>query len=149
MPTPSGASIERRFPYPVEQAWRLFADFARMPTVVPGVSECELRSSGDGVVRHVFFEDHFTDERLDLMDHEAHRIRYTVISSSPDFLANGYSAEMRLSPEGPDACRFTWRSTFTVADGVDPAPVVARLERAYGISVNAFQADLERQYGKR
>jgi len=149
MSKPSGASIEARFPYPVEQAWPLFADFARMPTVVPGVSECELRSSGEGVVRHVFFEDHFTDERLDLMDHDAHRIRYTVITSSSDFLADGYSAEMRLTPDGADACHFNWRSTFTVADDVDPEPVVARLQRAYGISVNAFLADLERRHGKR
>lgn len=138
----TGVSVEATFDHPIEHAWTLLADFAGLPNTVTGVGEVKVTGSGVGAVRRVPFEDHFTDERLEVMDPLAHRVVYAVITKSPNVNREDYVAEMRLEPDGPARCRFLWSSRFTLPDDADEAEEKRVLERAYRISIAGFQKHL-------
>ncbi len=142
MPQQTGVAVEARFAHPIETVWAFLADFGKLPTVVPGCSGVTVTGSGIGMVRHVPFEQHFTDERLEVMDHAAHRLVYRVIAKADVVVREDYVAEMRLEADGPGACRFFWQSKFTIPDDADVEVEQGKLQRSYGIAIGGMQAAL-------
>lgn len=142
MPKSTGVAVEARFAHPIDTVWALLADFGKLPTLVPGCSGVTITGSGIGAVRHVPFEQYYTDERLEVMDHAAHRLVYRVIAKAPVVVREDYVAEMKLAADGPDACRFYWESKFTIPDDADVAVEQAKLHRSYGIAIGGIEAAL-------
>jgi hypothetical protein len=142
MSNQTGVRVEARFDCPIEKAWRLIGNFDLVPRVVPGTHDIEVRGLGIGAVRHVPFEQIYSDERLEELDEANHRLVYAVIEKSPEIPMQEYRAEMALTAEGPNACRFTWQSRFTLPDGLDRAAACAEVKRAYEISIAGFHAAL-------
>jgi uncharacterized protein YndB with AHSA1/START domain len=142
MGTQASVRVEARFDRPIEAVWRFISDFAGMPLAVSAIHDLVVTGSGIGAVRRVSFENIFTDERLDVQDETGYRLVYTVIAKSAEVLAEDYSAEMALIADGPDACRFSWESRFSVPDGVDAEAVRADIRRAYVNSIEDFRAVL-------
>jgi hypothetical protein len=138
----SGVRVEARFDWPIEKAWAVISDFALLPTLIPGVGKIEVTGSGIGAVRRVPFENMISDERLDEQDEADHRLVYSVIEKSPGVPVEDYSAEMHLTPDGPNACRFTWQSRFTLPDTVDETAACAEVRRAYEVSIEGIRAAL-------
>ena len=142
MPKQSGVAVEARFAHPIETVWALLADFENMPKLVPGVSGVTMTGAGVGAVRHVPFEQHYTDERLEVMDPAAHRLVYSVVAKADVVVREDYVAEMKLVADGHGACRFHWQSKFTIPDDADEAVEQAKLHRAYGIAIGGLERAL-------
>jgi len=145
MPTFTSVRIDDRFDCAIEKAWPLFADFEGMPKVVAGCYDVTATGSGEGMIRHVPVDQRFTDERLELMDHEARRVIYSVVNWHETVMFRHYTAQMHLTPAGPDACNFMWRSHFAVLDGVDPESVRQTLLGAYRNAIAGFKAALAKR----
>lgn len=136
--------VEATFNAPIDEAWAFFSDFGNLPTAVEGVHDVEVFGSGVGAVRRVPFEDHWTDERLEVMEPAAHLVVYSVTDGSGSYPLENYVAKMQLVPIDNEHCRFTWHSHFTVGEGGDLDGLRSNLERAYRISIDGFRAQIER-----
>src|SRR5262245_56562001 len=138
MPERTSVLVEDRFDMPIAQAWPFFADFPGLAASVPG---CTVTATGSGVgmVRHVSMNGATMDEQLEEMDEAIHRVVYKIPDGPSGRAFYDYVAEMQLTPDGPNACRFRWQSRFTVPDGGNAEQMRAGLKGAYAGSIEAFR----------
>jgi hypothetical protein len=109
-------TVSRVIDAPAERAWGIVGAFDSLQSWHPGVSR--MRVLTPGVER--FFEINGLGtavERVSGRDDGA--LRLTYVATDLPLPVSEYTAEISVTPEGPDRCLVTWSSRFTAVNFPD------------------------------
>lgn len=136
MPVATRATIDA----PVDAVWAIVSDFAHLMRWHPHVLSCETTGEGVGAVRLVRFAERWAEERLSLLDADAHVVVYDVIGSDqPEVI--GVSGRIALSDLGDGKTRLDWSSGLP-DDNPHATIINGQLEAYYPARVEHLKAAL-------
>jgi hypothetical protein len=95
---------------PASKLWELVSDFGGLDKVM-GIESMEVEGEGVGSLRTIPMGGGTVVESLDVLDHAAMHLVYSIINDAP-LPFEGYSASMQVDADGDDASTLTWTGTF-------------------------------------
>jgi hypothetical protein len=110
-----------------QTVWSVVREFGGFVEALGG--RVELEGEGIGTLRTIPMGSESVVERLDELDDENMRVRYTILQAGP-LPVSDYHATMEISRSGDDACTLTWSSTFD-PDGVSEEDAITAVQRMY------------------
>ncbi|OBG19750.1 SRPBCC family protein [Mycobacterium sp. 852002-51057_SCH5723018] len=116
---------------PAPRVWGLVADFGGFVEMLVASRNGEVTTHGSGVgmTRTVDVDGERLVERLDEVDEERWRTRYSMIVTGPLPIAD-YQATITLNPLRHDRCRLDWAGSF-VPDGATEDDAAAAVRAVY------------------
>lgn len=128
------------------EGWRVLRNFDSGGKILPVLSSCETQGDGVGAERLCFTTDGgFMRERLEARDENAHRIEYTMLSTSLPF--SSYRAVVQISEAGERKAQVRWEAVFDVEQDTDEEDMVRVLEDIFIQGINGLEK-LVRQSNK-
>jgi hypothetical protein len=126
---------------PADAIWQVIGDFGAACRYLAGVVNCTVEGEGAGALRTSTYADGTTIvERLEGLDHVAHRLSYALLSDTP--FRNCLTTVM-VRDLGQGQCEVAWVATFE-ADGLPESEAVEMLEGALTDNCVALKQFLER-----
>ncbi|MET0931041.1 MAG: SRPBCC family protein [Aeromicrobium sp.] len=133
------ARVERTLPHPVGEVWAVVSSFGGLRGWIPDLERCSVEGVGVGAVRTVTVAGHTVDERLEVLDPDAHVVTYAVLPPHP-FPADDVTGTIRLTDDGADGTLVEW---WCEAGHVDDTDLMVRMvRRLYRTSVEGLEAFL-------
>jgi len=125
-----------------DQLWAIVADFGNVDWM-QGVSRCEVKGEGPGMVRGIFVAEDGPrlNEVLEFVDTEARRIGYTIPENVP-MPVTDYHSEMAVVDLGNGRSRLDW-TCKAEPDGVEVEAAKTVVEGMYGVLVGWVKAHAE------
>lgn len=126
---------------PADRLWAIVADFGNVAWM-KGVSRCEVKGAGPGMVRAIFVGDGPPlHEVLEFVDTPARRLGYTIPENVP-MPVRDYHAEMAVVDLGGGRSRLDW-TCHAEPEGADLATAKAAVEGMYGVLLSWVKAHAE------
>lgn len=127
------AALRIEIDYSVEVVWPYIAAFGGLEKWVDGVTACSLEGTGPGAIRTVTLPGRVVRERLEAIDHAAHRIRYEILPPH-SIPADNVFGDLSLLPIPGGRTALLWQAE---AEGFDvaPAALANRIEAFYRASL--------------
>jgi hypothetical protein len=127
---------------PADRLWAIVADFGNVDWM-QGVSHCEVKGAGPGMVRGIFVSQDgpALNEVLEFVDSEARRIGYTIPENVP-MPVTDYHSEMAVIDLGDGRSRLDW-TCRAEPDGVEADVAKSAVEGMYGVLVGWVKAHAE------
>ena len=125
-------TTERQMEAALEDVWRYLGDFGSLKHWVADGENSNMTVTGEGIgcVRDFNLPSvGDVQHRLDELDHEAHRMTYSLTKGNPLGMAS-YSVSAWLTHTS-DGCLMSWDGSFTADDGADTDTMVEQLKGAY------------------
>jgi hypothetical protein len=122
-------------PSKVQDVWAVVRDFGGLVEALGGA--VELEGEGIGTLRKIKMGPDLVVERLDEVDDNALRMRYTIMEAGP-LPVREYHATMQLAGGDGDSCTLTWSSTFEPS-GASEDEAVAAVQRVYRGGIKGLQ----------
>ena len=127
------ARVRAKIVAPVNEVWRILAEFGGVERWVAGAETCVLDGGGVGAVRTIGLAGRSVRERLDYLDPGRRSLSYSILP--PHSLpASDVRATITLRDLG-EATEFTWVSDAAQIDG-DADALRARIEAFYRASID-------------
>ena len=120
-----------------DEVWKLVSDFGGMLEAF-GIPVELSGPEGVGQERKISMGPDPTVERLEELDHDAHRLVYSI-QSGPIPVAN-YRSTMQLSEITGGRTQLDWSSTFEPADGTPEADAINLVSGIYKGGIAGLQA---------
>jgi hypothetical protein len=116
---------------PAHQVWDLVADFGGFVEMLvsPRNGEVHTHGAGVGMTRTVRVDGAHLVERLDEIDGQSWRTRYSMLVTGP-FPVVDYQATISLNPLGENRCRLDWVGSFH-PDGASESDAAAAVRAVY------------------
>ncbi len=125
---------EEELDVPAQAVWSLLLDWPAIGTWMPRgfISSVRCEGQGVGAVRHIVTGKGVDLwERLDAVDAASHTLELSLTGKLPWDLAS-YRARGQVVRTATDRCRLSWRGTYEMRAGGEPAERVERLlKRSY------------------
>jgi len=109
---------------PIDEVWKLAADFGGLAEIMPGIESCETEGEGVGMLRTLPMGGGAVVERLEVLDETTHQMGYSIVDSPLPF--KDYNALITLTEQG-EGTAIDWTGTFE-PDGV-PGEKAEKLAR--------------------
>ncbi|MGH8503597.1 MAG: SRPBCC family protein [Gammaproteobacteria bacterium] len=123
---------------PAEQVWQMIGQFKSLADWHPAVEKSELEQGGS-VRRLSLFGGGTIVERLERIDDESFRYRYSIVDS-PLPVAN-YVSELRVVRDDTGkGCSVEWSSEFAPVSGVSVSDAEKAIRDVYEAGLNNLQA---------
>lgn len=107
------ASVTERIDAPIGAVWDVIADFSSLPRKLPDVRDFVLEGSGVGTVRRFRVGDGpVMQERIETWEPAEFRFAYSLL---PPAFMDSYLSDVRLEPDGSDACIVHWSGACQVS----------------------------------
>jgi carbon monoxide dehydrogenase subunit G len=136
--------VEEPVGAPVEEVWKLLADFGGVARFMPGLAGVDVTGSGVGAVRAVKLDaGAVVKERLEKLDPGARTLSYAIIEGPMP--VRNFLATIRVLDAGACRARVEWSATFD-APGLDAAGVRGfeeTMEKAYRGAIASARKLLE------
>jgi len=120
-------AMSTHLPMSVDDVWKLIGQFNALPEWLPPVESSELEEGGK-MRRLSLFGGGEIVERLERLDDEQHRYRYSI-QSSPLPITN-YVAELHVVEDAEGGCTVEWSSDFE-ADGAPESDAMRAIRDIY------------------
>ena len=129
----TNVSVKTELKVPADKVWDIIGHFNALPEWHPAVEKSTLQD--DGKLRRLeLVGGGAIVERLEKLDAEGHRYRYSIVESP--LPVTNYSAELRVIPSADgNSCTVQWSSDFN--------PMGASVEDASKAIQGVYQAGLE------
>jgi hypothetical protein len=125
---------------PADAIWQVVGDFGAACRYLAGVVNCTVEGEGAGALRTLTYADGGTIvERLEALDHVAHRLSYALLSDTP---FRNCLTTMELRDLGQGQCEVTWAATFE-ADGLPECEAQEMLEGALALNSRALRCFID------
>ena len=121
----------------VDEVWKLVSDFGGMLEAM-GVPVELSGPEGVGQERKISIGPEPTVERLEDIDHDAHRLAYSI--QSGPLPVSSYLSTMQLTAVGDGRTKLDWSSTFEPGGGLSEVDAVAIVEGIYKGGIGGLQA---------
>lgn len=133
------ATISKELAFPVEDVWRIVADFGNLRSWSRAVTDCICEGQGIGSHRVIVAGASRVRERLDEWDPVAHRMVYTPVSGS-SLPVRALRATIALTPLSAERTRVDW-----IIEGEplgDASQVAAQLHARYAARLEELRGAL-------
>jgi hypothetical protein len=105
--------VIERIDAPAERVWHSLSDFHAVSRRMAGITRFAVEGVGVGAVRTFQVGDGpVMRERIEAFEPERYRFVYSLLP--PAFLED-YVGEIRITPDGPNACQVSWSGECTVS----------------------------------
>jgi hypothetical protein len=121
--------------------WQVIGDFCAAGQYLAMVVNCTVEGEGVGALRTLISTDGSTIvERLEVLDEDARRLSYTLLTETP---FRDYVTTMAVRDLGPYQAELAWSATFQ-PDGLPASEAVALLEGALAANCLALKQFLDK-----
>jgi hypothetical protein len=128
---------------PSDAVWQTISDFGAVCKYSVMVTNCTVEGAGVGALRTLTNADGSTIvERLEGLDHIAHRLSYALLSDTP---FSNCLTTMELHDLGKGRCEVAWSATFD-ADGLPESEAMEMLEGMFELNSRALERFLTQWY---
>ncbi|NBC04770.1 MAG: hypothetical protein GVY20_13830 [Bacteroidetes bacterium] len=122
---------------PSKDVWELAGNFDELDRFVEAITDCKTEDSGVGAVRTLYLQDGGkVKEKLESLNNDQKILTYSIVESPMPI--KDYTGTIRVTEEDEDHSKFTWSSTFNVAEEA-AKEVKEALEGLYRLGIEGLR----------
>ncbi len=103
--------VEESIAAPAGEVWKILSDFGGIKVGGP-IEAFEVTGEGVGAVRTITMSGSKVIEKLNVHDANEMTFAYSIINEDSPLPVSNYSATVKISADGDNACRVDWQGTF-------------------------------------
>jgi Polyketide cyclase / dehydrase and lipid transport len=135
----SEVTVKDTIAAPIEDVWKLAADFGGIADIMDGIESIEVEGEGVGMLRKMPGRGgEFVVERLEALDPDRHHVAYSIVEGPLPF--RDYYATIDLAADG-DGTAIEWTGRFE-PDGVPTEKAERLANGVYTAGIAGFKKAL-------